>query len=273
MKKLFIAALVLGLITAFAIPALAQIEQEPDICDVGFDVNVEKNKEIDIEKNVEKNFEYNLGLECTFCVFPLQLAEVEVFKCDHNEGNEVSVDELSGSTNINDSFNGFVGIAQINQSSGLLNNQGNILAGGFTDGAGVEDVAWGVSMVEVAVEKANLGNEFQGEEITGSDNISGSFNGFVGLAQINQSSGILNNQDNVVGIAQNFETLGLMAENDTFLTMQNAGNEVAVPEISPSANIDSSFSGYNGAVQINQAPGALNNQTNIISVAYAGRDQ
>ncbi len=272
MKKLFIAALMLGLITVLATPALAQLDQDPDICDVSFDVDVEKNKEINIEKNVEKNFEYNLGLESSFAVFPLQLAEVEVFKCDHNEGNEVEVSELGGSTNITGSFIGFTGIVQINQSSGLLNNQGNILAAGFTDKNNPEQITWGVSMVEVAVEKANLDNELIVEEMLGSDNISGSFNNFTGLAQINQASGILNNQNNVVGIAQNLDTIGLMAENDTFLTMQNAGNEATVPEITASANITDSFRNGTGAVQINQAPGALNNQTNIISVAFAGNN-
>jgi hypothetical protein len=272
MKKLLIAALVLGLITAFAIPALAQLDQEPDICDVGFDVNVTKTKDITITKSVTKTFEFEPVFLADYLLYPAW-AEVEAFKCDHNEGNEVVVGEMAGSTNIVGSFNSFTGIAQINQATGLLNNQGNILAAGFTDGAGVDDTSVGVSMVEVAVEKANLGNELSVGEISANDNIVDSFNSFTGLAQINQASGILNNQNNVLAIAQNFNTLGLIAENDTFLTMQNSGNEATVGEMRPSANIVDSFNAYTGAVQVNQSPGALNNQTNIISVAYAGRNQ
>jgi len=272
MKRLLIAALVLGLITAFAIPALAQLDQEPDICDVGFDVNVLKEKEINIQKNVEKNFEYNLGLETSVAVFPLQLAEVEAFKCDHNEGNLVEVAENFGSTNLTDVFNAFTGIAQINQASGLLNNQGNILAAGFTD-QNDDQTAWGVSLVEVAVEKANIGNQLIVDEMSNSDNISDAFNVFTGLAQVNQASGILNNQNNVLAIGTNLNTFGLMAENDTFLTMQNTGNQVSVSEVGCSANIHDAFNSYNGVAQVNQGPGSLNNQTNIISIAYAGRNQ
>jgi tetrahydromethanopterin S-methyltransferase subunit B len=270
MKNLFIALLVVGLLAAFTVPALAQLDQEPDICDVGFDVNVEKNKEINIEKNVEKNFEFTLELGIEIIGFP-QWAEVEAFKCDHNEGNEVSVSELGGTNNISDSFNEFTGIAQINQASGLLNNQGNIMAAGLTDKSG-DTNTFGLSMVEAAVEKANMGNELTVDEMYNSDNIANSFNSFTGLAQINQASGILNNQNNVVVIGTNLNTTGLVAENDTFLTMQNAGNEVAVNEMSPTANIADSFNQYTGVAQINQAPGALNNQTNIISVAFAGRN-
>jgi len=88
---------------------------------VGFDVNVEKNKEINIEKNVEKTFEFNLELGVEIIGLP-QWAEVEAFKCDHNEGNAVQVDELAGSTDILGSFTGFTGILQLNQSTGMLNN-------------------------------------------------------------------------------------------------------------------------------------------------------
>lgn len=133
MKKLFIAALVLGLVGALVIPAWAQLEQDDDICDVSFNVDVEKDKTITIDKTVEKNFEYNLNIESTQAFFPLQLAEVEVFKCDINVGNEVEVMELGGSNNITGSFTNFTGIVQVNESAGLLNNQGNIAAGGFTD--------------------------------------------------------------------------------------------------------------------------------------------
>lgn len=270
MKKIFIAGLVIGLLVAFALPAPAQLEQEDDICDVSFNVDVEKDKTITIDKTVEKNFEYNLNVEFLQAFSPLQLSEVEVFKCDLNAGNVVEVEELGGSTDITGSFTNFAGIVQVNQSSGLLNNQGNIAAAGFTDQTGDQTV-WGVSMVEVAVEKTNAGNMLTVTEIHGSDNISTAGNGFAGLSQINQSSGVLNNQNNVVAIAKNFNTIGIMAENDTFLSMENSGNEPTVDSITASAKITDSFQNGSGAVQINQGAGALNNQTNIISIAFAGQ--
>jgi hypothetical protein len=273
MKQLFIAALVVGLLTAVSVPSLAQSQippgQDPDLCDVSFNVDVLKLKGILITKIVNKRFDYNLNLESTQAFLPLQLAEVEVFKCDHNEMNIVIVEEFAGSDNINGSFTNFAGIAQINQASGLLNNQGNIAAAGFTN-QNDDNTVWSVSMVEVAVEKANIDNILLVNQINGSDNINNSFNGFAGVGQINQASGVLNNQNNVVAIANNLQTIGIMAENDTFLTMQNTGNIAVVSSISGSANINDSFQNGTGAVQINQAPGALNNQANIISIAAAG---
>jgi hypothetical protein len=108
------------------------------------------------------------------------------------------------------------------------------------------------------------------EEIIGSDNIDTAGNGFAGLGQVNQSSGTLNNQNNVVAIARNFNTIGLMAENDTFLSMENTDNVATVASITATTNINNSFQNGTGAVQINQASGALNNQTNIISIAAVG---
>jgi hypothetical protein len=157
-------------------------------------------------------------------------------------------------------------------ASGLVNNQGNILAAGFTDQNDDLQV-WGVSLVEAAVEKTNRNNECSVSEMFNSDNLVLSFNEFTGLAQINMASGVLNNQNNVVVIGTNLNTIGLMAENDTFLSMQNVRNEATnMNEIMPAAAVADSFNGGTGAVQINQGPGALNNQTNIISAAYAGRN-
>jgi hypothetical protein len=274
-KNLIIAALVIGVMAAVAVPALAQDStippgQDSNLCDVSFNVDVLKLKGILITKFVTKTFEYNLNLESFQSFSPLQLAEVEVFKCDLNSANEVAVEELGGSTNIAGSFNGFIGIVQLNMASGLVNNQGNILAAGFTD-QNDDQIVWGVSMVEAAVEKTNTNNEVSVVEMTNSDNIVASFTGFTGLAQLNMASGLLNNQNNVVVIGTNLNTRGIMAENDTFLSMQNMGNVATnVITVTPSANISGSFLNGTGAVQLNLGPGAVNNQTNIISIAAAG---
>jgi hypothetical protein len=273
MKKLFIASLVVGLLVAFAVPALAQSTippgQDPEVCDVSFDVDVLKVKNIAINKAVNKSFNFALNLTLQIAGFP-QWAEVEAFKCDHNEGNEVSVSDIVTANNIVGSFNGFIGIAQVNQASGILNNQGNILAAGLTGKTG-DQQTFGITMVEAAVEKANVSNEVSVDSIVTTDTIATSFDGFIGLAQINQASGILNNQNNVVVLGTNLDTTGLVAENDTFLSMRNTTNEAEISNIQTTATIRSSFNQYQGAAQVNQAPGILNNQTNIISIAYAGR--
>jgi hypothetical protein len=281
MKKFFIVGLMIGLLTAFAVPVLAQSNippgQDPDLCDLSFNVDVVKLKGILITKTVNKAFNFNMDLEITIEGL-IQWAEVEAFKCDRNEGNEAVISGLVSTNNIQDSFNGFIGVAQVNQASGMLNNQGNILAAGLTGKTG-DETSFPLTMVEAAVEKTNLNNELTLTDDVTTDNIQDSFNGFEGLAQVNQASGFLNNQNNVVVLGANLNATGLVAENDTFLSMNNTDNELTVSPIGndptsgvvTTSNIMDSYNGYIGMAQVNQASGSLNNQTNISSIAFAGR--
>ena len=282
MKKLFIASLVVGLLAAFSLPVLAQDNvQDPNVCDVSFDVNVQKGKKIGIRKSVDKTFIYTLG-SGEISVFPLQLAEVEAFKCDVLTDNKVSVAGFIPSNNIASSFNSFTGLAQVNQAAGLLNNQGNVMAFGQNDKFG-DLTPYSVSMVEAAVEKTIAGNKLTLADSVFADGIISSFNDFTGLAQVNHAAGLLNNQNNVLTVGTNLDSFGLMAENDTFLSMQNISNKadviplagdasaVTTTKVVTAAAMQNSFNNFSGIAQINQAPGSLNNQANILSVAFAGR--
>ena len=267
MKKLFIALLVLVLMAAFAVPALAQdgpLGQDPDVCDVSFDVDVLKDKTISITKTVNKNFNFDLEL-VVFIEGSPGWAEVEVFKCDLNEDNMAAVSGIFPTNSISTSFIGFIGIAQVNQAAGFMNNQGNVVAAGSTGQAG-----FGLSLVEAAVEKTNRDNELLIDGSTFSDNIEGSFSSFQGIGQVNQASGLMNNQNNVIALGTNLETTGLVAENDTFLSLVITDNQLAVANTTTTANIENSFNGYIGGAQVNQSPGSENNQANIISISRAG---
>jgi hypothetical protein len=281
MKKLFIVALAVGLLGALALPALAQSTtppgQDPDLCDVSFNVDVLKLKGILITKVVNKTFNFNLDLGVEIVGFP-QWAEVEAYKCDHNEDNQAAISGIVSTANIQNSFNAFIGVAQVNQASGYLNNQGNILAAGLTGKIG-DQQTFGISMVEAAVEKTNRNNQLALTDNVTTDNIQDSFNAFQGLAQVNQASGHLNNQNNVVVLGTNLNTSGLSAENDTFLSMSNTDNLLSVSAtanvpasgVISTSNIMDSYNAFTGVAQVNQTSGALNNQTNITSIAYAGR--
>ena len=171
MKKLFIASLVVGLLAFFALPALAQDNvQDPNVCDVSFDVNVLKGKQIGIRKTVDKTLIYTLGTG-EIAVFPLQLAEVEAFKCDVLTDNKVNVTGFIPSNNIASSFNSFTGLAQLNQAAGLLNNQGNVMAFGQTNKFG-DLTPYSISMVEVAVEKTIADNKLTLADSVFADGIS-----------------------------------------------------------------------------------------------------
>jgi hypothetical protein len=107
----------------------------------------------------------------------------------------VNVSPSTLSDTIDDSFTDGTGVVGVNQASGSLNNQNNALA-----------VALGDRVVH-ALGEADLGqyNTFNEVDVTDqvrTDTISGgSFSNFSGVAMVNQSSGSINNQANVVDIA------------------------------------------------------------------------
>ena len=260
MRRISVVLLVMGLLATFSLPVMAQ-EQNPQDCNVSFDVRALKNKLITINKEVNKVFNFNVDLNVTIEGLPAW-AEVEVFKCDHNIGNALFVQGIIPKNNILNSFNGFTGIAQVNQGAGYLNNQGNVAALGITGTTGV-----GLSMVEAAVEKTNIGNALVVVGCNFSDTITSSFLNFTGVAQVNQGSGCLNNQNNVLALGANNGGVGLVAENDTFLSMQNSGNAASITNTPSTATIGNSFNGGRGIAQVNQAPGSLSNQANIVSIS------
>jgi hypothetical protein len=213
---------------------------------------------------------------------PDEWAQCEVYKCDLNKGNEVfeifdpRVEVDLNVNSISGSFNDFTGIAQVNQAAGSLNNQGNITAIAVTNNPNVAMDSWGykkdpgVSHTEVAVEQVNTDNCLTSILVTHRDAISDSFNeGFTGIAQVNQASGFMNNQNNVVGISANLNK-GAVALSDAFLTQSNTENKATFAAINYHAAINNSFTGATGIAQVNQAPGSMNNQANVVAISYAG---
>jgi hypothetical protein len=109
------------------------------------------------------------------------------------------------------SFTTFIGIGQSNQSAGSMNNQNNavaVAAGVQDDSTGTRgwggDFKGGGSMVAMAASElamTNSCNKFQIDKATFTNNMTGSFNSFVGIGQSNQSAGNMNNQANVVSVA------------------------------------------------------------------------
>jgi hypothetical protein len=274
MKKLLPLFLVV-LLAALAVPALAQTTD----CNVNFDVSVDKD--VYIRQNVY--IDKDLDLKVSAWIDPDEWAECEVYKCDRNAGNKVfeifdprMADKDFNQNLITNSFNDFTGIGQANQAAGSLNNQANVVAiaatsaGAITDALGYSRDPQGLSHTEVAVEQVNTYNELTSILVTHLDTISGSFNTFTGIGQVNQAAGFMNNQNNVVAISANLEGPGVVALNDTFLTQSNTNNQATFVAVNYQASITDSFVNFTGIGQVNQSPGSMNNQANIVSVAFAG---
>jgi hypothetical protein len=201
------------------------------------------------------------------------------------------------SDTISDSFEGFVGIAQVNQAAGSGNNQGNALAAAVTDPSfndknkKDDDPKYtfnsnsrddrrdrdnnndpkAVSHTEVAIGQLNTYNYVCAEAAEFSDTISDSFDNFKGVAQVNQAAGFANNQKNAAAIAANVNTAGAVAISDTFMSQTNACNSAEYGcGYKSTASIDGSFQNGAGLVQVNQSPGSMNNQANTVAVSYSG---
>jgi len=175
------------------------------------------------------------------------------------------------SDSIERSFNGFTGIAQVNQAAGSGNNQGNSVTAAITQFPKGREEAVGISVTDLDVIQANFLNLVVTIGGRYEDEIERSFNGFTGIAQVNQAAGYGNNQKNTVGVAANVNTEGALAIADTDLVQVNALNAVINgPHVTISAEIERSFNGGTGVAQVNQSPGSLNNQSNSVAVSYAG---
>ncbi len=97
-------------------------------------------------------------------------------------------------TSIDGSFAGFFGVANVNQAAGSMNNQGN----GVAIAAGIDQkIVKAVTHVMLAQASAN--NRLTDNGSVTSDAISnGAFNGAHGVFNVNQASGAMNNQKNIV---------------------------------------------------------------------------
>ncbi len=116
-------------------------------------------------------------------------------------GNSYEPGGFTKTDTIWNSFNGFEGIANVNQSAGSLNNQGNAVAiAGGVD----QTVVKAATNVMLAQNNAyNVMAEGLGSQAGNNTNdtiANGSFGGAFGVFNVNQSSGSLNNQQNVVTI-------------------------------------------------------------------------
>lgn len=192
-------------VTAAASPGNPTFLPKPSILDPeGFGVTFDNFKD---EAAVAEFVEGTSGV---FAHAEVSVEQINGFDPDEDNfdgefGNEyVNVFPGFLTDTITGSFDGGSGVAGVNQAAGSLNNQNNALA-----------VAIGTNAV-YALGEADLGQFNTRNSVDVLDQIrtdtiggcvgegctpAGSFNGFTGVVMVNQSSGSLNNQANVIDIA------------------------------------------------------------------------
>ncbi len=194
------------------------------------------------------------------------------------------------------SYDFATGIANVNQSAGNMNNQANEVAlslahEGTPAGPGSEPGTYGGMYCEAQIvsvqyngilydpitdPRAYASNTLVFSNNNLSDNIDSSFNGFEGIANVNQSAGYLNNQGNAVAIAGGIDQVVVKAATNVMLAQNNAynratdGGSVEFPGSTTSDSIGNSFNNAFGVTNVNQAAGSLNNQKSAVAISFSG---
>jgi hypothetical protein len=293
MKKV-LAVLTIATLVALAVPVWAQYTPPGNggtldsHCDVSLDGQVTFKKDVNIKQTRDDYFRTDVNARFD----PKARADAEAVKNDLNYNNYMEVGASTFTDNMNYSFNAFVGIGQSNQAAGQMNNQGNVAAVAFVS----DNDAYASSLAAVGV--SNKNNEYTANHrkdsygcytdwwapastVSQTDNMSYSFNGFIGIGQSNQSAGSMNNQNNAVAVAAgvNEDSKGgwcgfsggksMVAMAGSELAMTNSCNKFQIDKATFTNNMTGSFNGFVGIGQSNQSAGNMNNQANVVSVAAA----
>jgi hypothetical protein len=299
MKKVLVASIVVALV-ALSAPLWAQTaEYYPgnttrpldEHCDVSLDAQVIIKKDVTITQ--DRTDRYTTSLVPFKFFDPKARADAESVKNDLNYNNCMEVGASTFTDNMDKSFVGFIGIGQSNQAAGQMNNQGNVAAVAFVS----NNDAYSSALTAVGV--TNRSNEYSANHkkdssgcytdwwtpaaiLTQTDNMSGSFNTFIGIGQSNQSAGSMNNQNNAVAVAAGVQddsgscrgwsgdfkgggSMVAMAASE--LAMTNSCNKFQLDKATFTNNMSNSFNGFVGIGQSNQSAGNMNNQANVVSVA------
>ena len=99
---------------------------------------------------------------------------------------------------ISDSGNNSSGLLYVNQSSGNMNNQANVLSAAVSM---AEDQAGGIAMSEADLDQINVDNYVFERVVNKNSTITGSFNANSGVIGVNQASGNMANQANIVSLS------------------------------------------------------------------------
>ncbi len=182
------------------------------------------------------------------------------------QGNVYNFADLAGVSNIgriDRSFNGVAGIAQVNQSTGNFDNQANVVAmavGGTAEG--------GFGHLSASVGVIYKDNTIKVRDAVLGSHITNSFNNTSGIAQVNQSSGGLNNQHNVLAIGIGVDgTADFVALSDSALASHTGNNVVEVEgDYEADTSMTNSFNNYSGIAQVNQVAGYGNTTAQTLTV-------
>ncbi|MDJ0945173.1 MAG: hypothetical protein QNJ30_17020 [Kiloniellales bacterium] len=266
-----------GLATA----ALAAAFTTPALADVDLFVLVTKEKDVYIKEyvDIEKFFVVaafvNVDLDHDAEAFALaNVTNVGNF-VGRATPNAINAD-IDRTNTITASVNNNSGAAQVNQDSGNMVNQANLVSYGLTgDGDAVTTAEASADQFSVANVVAWGPVETEPtDDITISATISGSIQGNTGIVGVNQNAGNMNNQTNAVALAVGIgsvEDEGMVALAEADLGQFNALNRVTEVNSVKTGTIAGSVTGNSGITHVSQAVGNNSNQANFVAVSVTLR--
>jgi hypothetical protein len=284
MRKLLMIGLAWLVMAAWAAPALADVNVYADIYK---DKNIYVDEQITIYKLVTVEVEVITEGD--------QAAESDAIANQTNADNFACENCAEKQNWIIGSVLSNTGITNVNQAVGNMNNQGNITAVAIDNappggGSPTPPDRSGISNAQASVDQKQgrllLGfaeNPETGElipiyedspNVVDSINIlfrdsiiTGSINHNVGVTNVNQAAGQMNNQANATALAVCLD--GAVALSETDLGQYSLGNQVYETFTTKTAQILGSINENRGVTFVNQTSGNMANQGNALSLSYS----
>lgn len=263
MRKLLLMAGLASLFVMIAIPAIA---------DVTVTATVDKDKDIRVIERLTKTKIVDITVDVIDAALD-KGAESLALVNQTNENNTACENCAEKQAWIKDSVNNNVGITNVNQAVGNMNNQGNVLsiAVDVGGGTGTPPGNTGFAEAQASVDQRVIDNEINSASIIYRDAlIEGSVLSNTGITNVNQSSGQMNNQANAI-------SLGVCLDGGVALSEADLGQFIGTVDTdSPGSHEDytaktsqivGSIGGNHGVTFVNQTSGNLGNQSNTLSLA------
>ena len=195
------------------------------------------------------------------------LQEGSVYLNTINLENYLEMFNTNYGTSIINAFKNNLGLFNLNQSSGSINNQLNITVITFEPGS-IENTLSYIDLVGINISSENT-IKYSGT-ISRQSVIENSFGNSKGLFMINQSSGNLNQQGNLFAFSLGLGSAWML--NDFELATKSGENIIQYEPgtvIESKDVINNSFYGASGVFIINQSSGDLNNIRNSIGMSFS----
>lgn len=258
------------LTSAAAIALIAGFTASSAKADVFVTAEITKTKDVFVFETLDK-FK-TVDIDVRTVVSPDRAAEALALANQRLQGNQTEFSS-GHSTTINASILANIGVTNVNQSAGFLNQQGNLLSAAVDGGGGldVDSFAEAQSSAEQLLGAGFDSGEGNTIQLEGENEaaITDSINGNAGVTAVNQSAGDMNQQLNglSIGIAFADEGNDAVALAEADLGQFLVGNQVAYFGGGEVATLTNSVNNNTGVTGVNQTAGAFNQQANVVAVS------